>query len=166
MHSRLQLGELSSKPLILVTRVERSPLSIVVFALVVNTTNKNVNFTSMKLLDRRGIQFERSSHINWDLSDGTSPPGGVYGHWPAFLRNDGQEPDKLVYVTEEFGSIEVAAEEKMSNYGHWSTLSSSVQSKLEDELRDFSAMRWWGSVGSRDPLAAPTVNHTPPGYGY
>lgn len=165
--ARVGLEELRAKPLVVVTRVDRTALACTVWFLTVNTTSANLDFEAPKVLDARGVQLERSLSLNWDSSDGTSEPDGVYGHWPAFHLARGQSPVTLVFPTEQFGEIRVPAEERMSNYGPWDSLSDKVRDRVEDELRHFSGMRWWNAgldASRRTPLDATIRTDRPLGY--
>jgi len=140
---------LKSKPFLLVTKVERSTRSVVVWCLLVNTTNSNFNFQAPRLLDAHGVQFERSSNQAWERSGGTAAPSMTWGLWPGYARAGGQEPRTLVLPTEELGSLQVLAEDKMSNYGPWDSLPQSVRSRMEDAIRHFKGLRWWGNSSRR-----------------
>lgn len=157
-------NDLSSKPFLLVTRVEKSATSVVVYCLLVNTTDRVFNFEAFRVLDRRGAQLERSHHIAWERSGGTALPGRSWAFWPAFALRPGQEPDTASLATEELGFLSVPVVEKMSNYGAWEDLSPKVRSQMTDFMKGFPNLRKWSDGFQSFPGSAPEVPGGPPGY--
>ncbi len=157
-------NDLSLKPFLLVTRVEKSATSVVVYCLLVNTTDEPFNFQAFRVLDRRGAQLERSSHLAWERSGGTALPGQSWAFWPAFALNPGQEPATASLPTEELGFLNVPVAEKMSSYGHWETLSPKVRSQMTNFMRGFPGLRKWSDGFQSFPGSAPEVPGGPSGY--